>query len=407
MRKAHVWKRGTDVKRTGILFLLAVVIGFSGLAGTAASAAAVDEFSDIENHWGKSAIISAVHKGIVTGYPDGSFKPNANITRAEFIKMLVTAIELPVDESGEEWFAPYVTAAIQAGIHTEADFADYNSLLDRLQLMRLVSRALAMDEKYKEYLDAFEGLYNGDLPYVDYRDLTEEDVPYAALAIGSGILGGYSDATLGLSNHATRAEAVVMIQRLLSIKPKDPETMLPLQELKEVAETGTNAASVSNLIPQIDLSKESAVVETRNYTAKLKRYYVIPTEGDKKSIYERKFLWDRNELPPHFLQRKKGFVVAVTDLTPNKDGNQELFRQNTYLSPNVPFYFEKPSLKFGYIQPYPAEPVRLKKDTTTEVMFYGRYTDEYFYVVFQSSYSISGGWHRLLFNPDKPTPAQP
>lgn len=368
-----------------------------------AGSAAASPLQDISSHWAKANIEAAVAVGYVNGYPDGSFRPEGNVTRAEFIKMLVDALDLPTAEGGE-WFEPYVRAAVNAGIHTEADFVNYNAELNRLQLMRLVSRALATEPTYEAYLDAFSGLYNGDLPYVDYRELTEADVPYAALAIGSGVLGGYPDASMGLSKNATRAEAVVMIERLLALRGSDPQEKLALRELKEVAETGTNAQSVSNLIPQINLQTETATVVTDNYTIELKRYYVIPIEGTVRSIYERKFLWDRNELPEHYLKVEglRGFVVNVTDLTPNRDANQEIFAANTYLSPSWAFFHGTPSKQFEFFQPYPTDyPVILKKDTPSEVMFYGWYTNQYFDVRIQSNKSHSGG-HILLFNPEKP-----
>ena len=44
---------------------------------------------DIAGHWAESSITSMINKGYVNGYPDGTFKPNATITRAEFMKMIV------------------------------------------------------------------------------------------------------------------------------------------------------------------------------------------------------------------------------------------------------------------------------------------------------------------------------
>lgn len=50
--------------------------------------AAVDAFSDISGHWARNAINAAVQLGIVSGYPDGTFQPENNITRAETIQMV-------------------------------------------------------------------------------------------------------------------------------------------------------------------------------------------------------------------------------------------------------------------------------------------------------------------------------
>lgn len=45
-------------------------------------------FSDIENHWSKKCIIELSQKNLVRGYPDGSFHPNAPLTRAEFAVLM-------------------------------------------------------------------------------------------------------------------------------------------------------------------------------------------------------------------------------------------------------------------------------------------------------------------------------
>lgn len=52
------------------------------------------KFSDIANHWGKAAIERAAGLGWVTGYPNGTFRPNGQVTRAEFTAMLSRALSL-------------------------------------------------------------------------------------------------------------------------------------------------------------------------------------------------------------------------------------------------------------------------------------------------------------------------
>lgn len=55
----------------------------------------VIDFNDLsKDHWAYAAVSSAVKQGIVTGYPDGSFRPNQSITRAEMALMLSRALEL-------------------------------------------------------------------------------------------------------------------------------------------------------------------------------------------------------------------------------------------------------------------------------------------------------------------------
>ena len=56
-----------------------------------------NRFSDIDGHWAVGYINSAAEKGWITGYPDGTFKPEGKMTRAEIVtvinRMLIRMIE--------------------------------------------------------------------------------------------------------------------------------------------------------------------------------------------------------------------------------------------------------------------------------------------------------------------------
>lgn len=89
-------------------------------------------FSDIDEHWGKDAILTAVAHGWITGYEDGTFKPDAKITRAEAMtiinKMLVRyadtdselATEWP-DVNESDWFYGAVIEATTSHTFTRSE----------------------------------------------------------------------------------------------------------------------------------------------------------------------------------------------------------------------------------------------------------------------------------------------
>ena len=62
--------------------------------------------------------------GIISGYEDGSFRPNNNVTREEFVKLIVEAFDIISqntecdfeDISADAWFKKYVSAAVENGI---------------------------------------------------------------------------------------------------------------------------------------------------------------------------------------------------------------------------------------------------------------------------------------------------
>jgi hypothetical protein len=87
------------------------------------------KYSDIDQTYmaAKQAITKATELGILSGYPDGTFRPNNKMTRAEFMKVIASYINKSVDEEGlqldfdsmisvydynetkDEWAVPYVT----------------------------------------------------------------------------------------------------------------------------------------------------------------------------------------------------------------------------------------------------------------------------------------------------------
>jgi len=103
--------------RSGILafaLLLAMSAGMIGADGRTASAAV--NFSDIRGHWAEQTILWAAENGIVSGYPDGTFKPENPVSEAEFLVMLFRAFpqaEIPPLSPGDPWHKPYYTLAEQ------------------------------------------------------------------------------------------------------------------------------------------------------------------------------------------------------------------------------------------------------------------------------------------------------
>jgi len=89
-------------------------------------------FTDLpEGHWADDPVQYLLEEGVVTGYADGSFRPNENVTRAQFAKMLVVAMGWPIqtpttptfsDVSTSYWAYGYIeTAAAHGAIAGYAD----------------------------------------------------------------------------------------------------------------------------------------------------------------------------------------------------------------------------------------------------------------------------------------------
>ena len=113
-------------------------------------------FRDIAGHWAESSIESAIREGFVNGYPDGTFKPDHAVTRAEFAVMLARALKLegegvPLDFQDHEtigaWAEQAIAQAVGAGI--VSGYADGTFRADtpitRVEMAVMLARAIGAD----------------------------------------------------------------------------------------------------------------------------------------------------------------------------------------------------------------------------------------------------------------------
>lgn len=105
--------------------LLAIIIFHFNPAAQAAETDIKPVFTDISStSLDYSYIIYLSGKGIITGYPDGSFKPQEGLTRAQAAVVIVKAANLSLDQTAaspfkdlrnEHWARPYIATAVKAG----------------------------------------------------------------------------------------------------------------------------------------------------------------------------------------------------------------------------------------------------------------------------------------------------
>lgn len=174
-------------------------------------------FSDIVNSRNQTAIQFLNGKGILGGYSDGTFKPDATINRAELAKILVTAagVNPTVDQYHDcftdvttEWFAPFVCYAKQ-----QAWVAGYSDGSFH------PSAAVNTAEAIKMILNAQGIPATGTAADNTFNDVTSTAwyAPYVEAANARGLLQT-SGGKLGISGNMTRGLVAESIYRALSIK---------------------------------------------------------------------------------------------------------------------------------------------------------------------------------------------
>ncbi|WP_127493281.1 S-layer homology domain-containing protein [Paenibacillus glycanilyticus] len=174
-------------------------------------------FMDVpEGFWAKSAIERAASMGIVTGYPDGSFKPNLAVTRAEFVAMLVRALkgnagavqsELNFADNGSigVWAKPYIATAAAEGWVTGFNDGTFrpDQPITRTEMTVIATRVLKL--KTNE---------SGAIPFKDTESIQAWAKPYIAAAVQAGIIQGQGNNRFAPDASTSRAEAVTLILRM-------------------------------------------------------------------------------------------------------------------------------------------------------------------------------------------------
>ncbi len=194
------------MRKKGIALIVTFIVIFS--IHTSVFADNEFNFSDMKNHWSVEYVEELYNKGIITGYPDETFKPNNNVSRAEAIKMLTVATGEDVGSNKDGYWADnYIRQAISIGYVLEGEFDDYNKPMSRLELAKIIVRA--MDEEYAPNMNEYSK------QITDYDTINDKDKEYVLKAYVKGVITGYTDGTFRADSNITRAEASTMLVRLL------------------------------------------------------------------------------------------------------------------------------------------------------------------------------------------------
>ncbi|WP_235440482.1 S-layer homology domain-containing protein [Paenibacillus sp. DMB20] len=239
----------------GILTFVIAAGAFFGTAGLN-SASAGAKFKDVPtDHWAKKAIESAVSKGYFKGYSDGTFRPHANITRAEFAALMARVSNNPVADGQDSfkdihghWSEADVLKAIGMGFISTADYPKGfkpGTALTRSEMAKWMASGLAA--KNGDFKQALSDTKDTLVPVAEYYKggLDKADYPYVSVALGTGLMAGYPDGTFGPGKTTTRAEVAVILERYEKTQDKEANSYQDLNEMREVGLTGTNLLSAT------------------------------------------------------------------------------------------------------------------------------------------------------------------
>lgn len=230
--------------------------------------------TDISNHWAKNNIEKLIALKAINGYQDGTFKPNQTITRAEFLKIAMLAVDPTLDTTSEEgahWCSGILKSAYDKHVLYDNELSSSSEELDqpitRNEMARILVRINELIQKESDVSVA--GIENLLTDYQAYP-IKSEYLPYVAKAYMKGLLSGYSDGSFHGERQGTRAEATTMILRLLD---KSSRVAVDTTKIQKI----TSIINDRGQMVQTEVKKYSyqAFSQTKIYTKDNKYYASI------------------------------------------------------------------------------------------------------------------------------------
>lgn len=206
-------------------------------------------------HWARHAIEQYYSYGTILGYPDGSFRPDAYVNRAELATLISQTggrsniVKPTLDVDINHWA---YKAIQQTRVFIPSDTKLYFKP-DDLATREDVITALVKQAKYHcvnngvygdpnaiYYCDDDEGIYYNDEAkasfdkyiennlserFSDYKSIAPEKVKFINYAIDNRIISGYADNTIRPKDKVTRAELITMINNFNYMYPDDYEAV--------------------------------------------------------------------------------------------------------------------------------------------------------------------------------------
>ncbi|MBD1850264.1 S-layer homology domain-containing protein [Leptolyngbya sp. FACHB-711] len=240
MSRFHAWQSGTAV-----LSAFAVIAGAAAPIVMQAPAQAQVAFSDVSSdYWARPFIRELANRGILSGFPDGTFRPNDPVTRAQFAAMVRQAFRRsPVREAASFMDVPsdYWASAAIRDAYTTGFLSGYpgnifrpDEFIPRAQVLVSLSNGLgynaanAVDNTLRTYNDA------GSIP-----DWAKNSI---AAATEKKIVVNYPDVrALNPNRSATRAEVAAFIYQALVSSGQ----VSAIQSPYVVGQTGTTTPPVT------------------------------------------------------------------------------------------------------------------------------------------------------------------
>lgn len=250
-----------------VILTVSLIVSLLAVTDNKASAS-TNPFKDIQGHWAESAIKEGYQDGLVTGFSDGTFRPNDIVTADQFLSMMYRAFndgtgnfnssfkqlssqfsllhlnilqdsakELDFDFTNAKngyWAKPYIDLAYSSylldswnSVFPKSDPDAFKKQLKREGAALLLSEwtstyEVTYQSEYRNYFLENNGFTDMDNFSLSYETKHKTD------AIINGIMNGYPNGNFEPQKYVTRAEAIAMITRLKDYDSRKPTLIKPV-----------------------------------------------------------------------------------------------------------------------------------------------------------------------------------
>ncbi len=173
------------------------------------------QLNDIQGHWAEAHIREWVEQGIISGYPDHTFRPDTVVSRGEFVALVNRSFKYSEkgsigfkDVKQTDWVYPEVQKAIAQGFIN--GFSD-NTFRSNQQITRQETAVIL-----SKILKLSQAVSASTISFKDSNLIPDWSVDSINQIVHSGIMDQYADGTFQPTRQMTRAEMVVAIKKALA-----------------------------------------------------------------------------------------------------------------------------------------------------------------------------------------------
>ncbi|KUP20886.1 S-layer homology domain-containing protein [Paenibacillus sp. DMB5] len=181
------------------------------------------ELVDVANHWSKNAVNDMASRLVVNGVGGGKYNPNADITRAEFAAIMVRGLGLRLDEGQTSfkdvdvsaWYSSAVNTASKYGLISGYEDGSFRpqQKITRQEAMTIIARMMKITGLKAKLENS--NLSSTLLAFKDAGTIADWAKEGVTLSVAAQIVNGRTADSLAASSYITRAEVAAIIQRLL------------------------------------------------------------------------------------------------------------------------------------------------------------------------------------------------